>query len=122
MKTSSYLWKSRNGVFYARFLVPKFLRDPADKGREIRISTTTKDSREGVARARVLRVALDQAFHSGALCAQDILTARLQTLMSNFRRPPIGSGTFNTDIKDGRYVAADIKPGEGREAAETDAA
>lgn len=119
LKTSSYLWKSRNGVFYARFIVPKFLRDPADKGREIRISTTTKDPREGVARARVLRVAIDQAFHSGALCSRDILTARLQTLMSNFRRPPIGSGTFNTDIRDGRYVATDIKPGEGREAAET---
>ena len=88
-------------------------------GREIRISTTTKDPREGVARARVLRVALDQVFHSGALCSRDILTARLQTLMSNFRRPPIGSGTFNTDIRDGRYVATDIKPGEGKEAAET---
>jgi len=119
LKTSSYLWKSRNGVYYARFIVPKFLRDPNDKGREIRISTTTKDPREGIARARVLRVAIDQEFHSGALCSREILTARLFTLMSTFRRPPIGSGTFSTDIKDGRYVATDIQPGEGREAAET---
>ena len=39
--------------------------------------------------------------------------------MANFRRPPTGTSSFNTDIREGRYVATDIKPGEGKEAAET---
>jgi len=120
LKTASYLWKSRNGVYYARFVIPPSMREaPANLGREIRISTTTKDPRDGVARARALRVILDQMFYSGALCSRDILISRFQALMANFRRPPVGTSTFNTDIRDGRYVATDIKPGEGKEAAET---
>jgi integrase len=119
LKTHSYLAQSRNGVYYARFIVPKSLRVSGDLRREIRISTATKDPRDAAARARALRVLLDQMFYSGALCSRDTLTSRLQALMTNFRRPPVGSSTFSTDIRDGRYVATDIKPGEGKEAAET---
>ena len=119
MKTHSYLAQSRNGVYYARFIVPKSLRVSGDLRREIRVSTATKDPRDAAARARALRVLLDQMFYSGALCSRDTLTSRLQALMTNFRRPPVGSSTFSTDIRDGRYVATDIKPGEGKEAAET---
>jgi integrase len=114
---------SRNGVYYARFVIPQSMRNaPAKLGREIRISTTTKDPRDAVACARALRVILDEMFYSGGLCSRDLLISRFHALMAHFRPPPIGSSSFNTDIRDGRYVATDIKPGEGKEAAETIAA
>jgi len=71
LKTHSYLAQSRNGVYYARFIVPKSLRVSGDLRREIRVSTATKDPRDAAARARALRVLLDQMFYSGALCSRD---------------------------------------------------
>ena len=45
MHASAYLFQSRDGVYYARFVVPAQLRTPVES-REFRISTLTKDPRD----------------------------------------------------------------------------
>ena len=83
MKTASYLIKSRNGVYYARFVLPPSLRGTdTGLGREIRISTFSKDPREGVACARALRVELDVLAYAGKLLSRDALYNHLRVCMS----------------------------------------
>lgn len=112
MKTASYLIKSRNGVYYARFVLPPSLRG-ADTGlgREIRISTFSKDPRDAVAAARALRVELDLLAYAGKLFSRDALYNRLRACMSTFRRPPKGAMTYQVELPNGTIIR-DIKPGD----------
>lgn len=112
MKTASYLIKSRNGVYYARFVVPPSLRG-ADTGlgREVRISTFTKDPREGVACARALRVELDGLAYAGKLFSRDALYNHLRACMSFFRRPPKGAMTYQVELSNGTVIK-DVQPGD----------
>ncbi len=112
MKTASYLIKSRNGVYYARFVLPPSLRGTdTGLGREIRISTFSKDPREGVACARALRVELDVLAYAGKLFSRDALYNHLRACMSTFRRPPKGAMTYQVELPNGTIIR-DIKPGD----------
>jgi Fic family protein len=102
LKTASYLVKSRNGVYYARFVIPPALRG-ADTGlcREVRISTLSKDPRDGVACARVLRVALDRLVITSKVFSRDELYKYLRDCMSTFRRPPKDAMSYQIQRPDG---------------------
>ena len=112
MKTASYLIKSRNGVYYARFVLPPSLRGTdTGLGREIRVSTFSKDPRDGVACARALRVELDVLAYAGKLFSRDALYNHLRACMSTFRRPPKGAMTYQVELPNGTIIR-DIKPGD----------
>ena len=73
---ASYLVQTRNGVYCARFVVPLAYRGSSKSaGREIRVSTLTKDPRDAAARARLLRVVYDSLLHKGGVfCRERIST------------------------------------------------
>ena len=58
MLSSSYLQKSRNGVYFARFVIPAPQRSPTES-RDFKLSTGTKDPRHAKSTARYLRVLFD---------------------------------------------------------------
>lgn len=112
MKTASYLIKSRNGVYYARFVVPAALRgDAMGLAREVRISTLTKDPRAGVACARALRVAWDGLMRCGRVFSRTEIIHHLSVCINTFRRPPKDVMSYDIERPDGT-VYRDIKPGE----------
>ena len=111
MKTASYLIKSRNGVYHARFVLPPSLRGmDTGLGREICISTFSKDPRDGMACARALRVELDVLAFAGKLFSRDALYNHLRACMSTFRRLPKGAMTYQVELPNGTIIR-DIKPG-----------
>lgn len=110
MRSSTYAKQSRHAVVYARLVLPA-LR--AGKRHEVQISTGTKDPREGVARARFLRVVLERILASGTLPSSDLLIAMLRTAMANFRRPPPDAVKFDVGYDpSGKVVVSNVKPGE----------
>lgn len=99
-------------MYYARFVLPPSLRGmDTGLGREIRISTFSKDPREGVACARALRVELDVLAYAGKLFSRDALYNHLRACMSTFRRPPKGAMTYQVELPNGTIIR-DIKPGD----------
>ena len=112
MKTSAYLTKSRNGVYYARFVVPLSLRG-ADIGfpREIRMSTCTKDPRFALVCARALRVAWDKLLGQRKVSSHAQLLTVLRTAMNTFRRPPHEKMSYDVELPDGTVIRG-VQPGE----------
>ena len=112
LKTASYLVKSRNGVYYARFVLPLTLRS-VDIGfpREIRISTCTKDSRSALVCVRALRVAWDGLVGRREVSSHEQLLNVLRTTMSTFRRPLHGTMSYDVQLPDGTVIRG-IQPGD----------
>ena len=71
----------------------------------------TKDPRDGVACARVLRVELDVLAYSGKLMSRDVLYTHLRDCMSTFRRPPKDAMSYQVELSDGTVIK-DVKPGD----------
>lgn len=71
----------------------------------------TKDPRDGVACARVLRVELDVLAYSGKLMSRDVLYNHLRDCMSTFRRPPKDAMTYQVELSNGTVIK-DVKPGD----------
>lgn len=110
MRSSTYAKQSRHAVVYARLVLPA-LR--AGKRHEIQISTGTKDPREGVARARFLRVVLERLVAGPALPSPDHIIATLRAAMAQYRRPPPDAAKFDVSYDDaGKVVVSNVKPGE----------
>jgi integrase len=108
---SAYLFQSRNGVYYARFVVPAQLRTPVES-REFRISTLTKDPRDAKQRSRFLRVLVEHIWSSNHVPLRSSLVAYLQAQMTKFRKPAPGElSTFNAHKDDnGEWRFTDVKP------------
>lgn len=91
MLSSSYLQKSRNGVFFARFIVPASQRVPSD-GRDFKLSTGTKDPRHAKTIARFLRVLFDGFLSENATVLRTSAIAYLQAHMKKPTEPPLPFG------------------------------
>jgi integrase len=111
MKAASYLSKSRNGVYYARFVIPRQMRDQnASIGRELRVSTLTKDPRHGVARARALKVLVEDLAQSEGVFSRESLTTLLQANMTRYKTAkPAFSVAYD---EQGRPVPINIVAGQ----------
>ena len=95
MKAPSYVCLSRNGVYYARFVLPQYFLDPVQSTvRDIRISTLTKDPRDALRRARMLRLKMDMLLYSYTGTSRTDFISQLQRVMSQFKRPPPGVMSF----------------------------
>lgn len=112
LKTASYLVKSRNGVYYARFVLPLTLRS-VDIGfpRGIRISTCTKDSRSALVCVRALRIAWDGLIGRREVSSHAQLLNVLRATMSTFRRPSHGTMSYDVQLPDGTVIRG-IQPGD----------
>lgn len=95
MLSSAYLQKSRNGVYFARFVVPEQQRVPAD-GRDFKLSTGTKDPRHAKAAARRLGVLFDGFLLENATVARADAVAYLQASMKKQTVPPMPFGVERT--------------------------
>lgn len=91
MLSSAYLQKSRNGVYFARFVVPARQRVPADV-RDFKLSTGTKDPRHAKAAARYLRVLFDAFLMENATVTRASAVAFLQARMKKPTVPPMPFG------------------------------
>lgn len=91
MLSSAYLQKSRNGVYFARFVVPARQRVPAD-GRDFKPSTGTKDPRHAKAAARYLRVLFDAFLTENATVTSASAVAFPQARMKKPTVPPMPFG------------------------------
>ena len=112
MKTSAYLAKSRNGVYYARFVVPLTLRGVGPGfPREIRISTCTKDSRFALVCVRALRVAWDGLVGRREVSSPAQLLNALRATMSTLRRPLHGTMSYDVHLPDGTVIRG-VQPGD----------
>lgn len=112
---ASYLVQTRHGVYCARFVVPHAHRGSSKSaGREIRVSTLTKDPREAAARARLLRVLFDGLVHQGGVFCREHISKYFQSVMAQFKAPPPGTPKFGmeVDFATGKVKFDDIKPGE----------
>lgn len=112
---ASYLVQTRNGVYCARFVVPLAIRGSSKSaGREIRVSTLTKDPRDAAARARLLRVLFDGLVHQGGVFSREQISKYFQSVMAQFKAPPPGTPKFGmeVDFATGKVKFDDIKPGE----------
>ena len=112
---ASYLVQTRNGVFYARFVVPLAMRDSGSSvGREIRISTLTKDPRDAIARARLLRVLYEGLTFKGGVFSREHVTTHFKKIMAQFKAPPPGTPKFNVeyDFATGKATFSDVKADE----------
>lgn len=115
MKATAYLFQTRNGVYYARFIVPLAMRGSGStSGREIRISTLTKDPRDAASRSRILRVMYESLLYSGGVFSREKITTHLQNIMATFKAPPPGTPKFNVeyDFASGKAKFTDVKPDE----------
>lgn len=95
MLSSSYLQKSRNGVYFARFIVPASQRVPTD-GRDFKLSTGTKDPRHAKPIARFLRVLFDGFLLENAAVSRASAIAFLQ---ANMKKPTDLPMPFGVKIK-----------------------
>jgi hypothetical protein len=77
-KAPSYLWKNRYGVFYFRLIIPSEKCYKHHLKREIKKSLRTTNRQEAIAKARVLKVQLD-----------DILSHAVNNRPSNLADPGI---------------------------------
>jgi len=93
--SSSYLQKSRNGVYFARFIIPAPQR-AASGGREFKLSTGAKDPRHAKAAARRLRVLFDGFLLENATVARADAVAYLQARMKKPTVPPMPFGVERT--------------------------
>lgn len=91
MLSSSYLQKSRNGVYFARFIVPAPQRVPAES-RDFKLSTGTKDPRHARGMARFLRVLFETYLLENATVARASVIAHLQARMKKPTAPPMPFG------------------------------
>jgi integrase len=91
MLSSSYLQKSRNGVYFARFVIPAQQRVPAD-GRDFKLSTGTKDPRHAKSIVRYLRVLFDSFLMENATVQRASAIAFLQARMKKPTVPPMPYG------------------------------
>lgn len=91
MLSSSYLQKSRNGVYFARFVIPALQRVHAD-GRDFKLSTGTKDPRHAKSAARYLRVLFDGYLMENAIVTRTSAIAYLQARMKKPTIPPMPFG------------------------------
>lgn len=95
MLSSSYLQKSRNGVYFARFVIPAPQR-ATHGGREFKLSTGTKDPRHAKASARYLRVLFDGYLLENATVTRADAVAFLQSRMKKPTVPPMPFGVERT--------------------------
>ena len=112
---ASYLVQTRNGVFYARFVVPLAMRGSGlTTSREIRVSTLTKDPRDAIARARLLRVLYEGVNFQGGVFSREYVTTYFKKIMAQFKAPPPGTPKFNVeyDFTTGKATFSDVKPDE----------
>lgn len=112
---ASYLVQTRNGVFYARFVVPLAMRGSGQSiGREIRVSTLTKDPRDAIARARFLRVLYEGLTLQDGVFSREHVTTYFKKIMAQFKAPPPGTPKFNVeyDFTTGRATFSDVKTDE----------
>ena len=112
---ASYLVQTRNGVYCARFVVPLAYRGSSKSaGREIRVSTLTKDPRDAATRARLLRVLYDSLLHKGGVFCRESISTYFQSIMAQFKAPPPGTPKFGMeyDFATGKVKFEDVKPGE----------
>jgi hypothetical protein len=82
----SFLWRSRHGIYYFRFIVPETLRPILDGRREIRRSLGSSRRSEAVRRARLLAVRVETLFEElqgphGHLSSPEAVNARLSQLL-----------------------------------------
>lgn len=115
MKATAYLFQTRNGVYYARFIVPLAMRGTGStSGREIRIFTLTKDPRDAASRSRILRVMYESLLSAGGVFSREKITTHLQKIMATFKAPPPGTPKFNVeyDFASGKAKFTDVKPDE----------
>ena len=112
---ASYLVQTRHGVFYARFVVPLAMRGSGPSiGREIRVSTLTKDPRDAIARARLLRVLYEGLTLQDGVFSREHVTTYFKKIMAQFKAPPPGTPKFNVeyDFTTGRATFSDVKTDE----------
>lgn len=112
---ASYLVQTRNGVYCARFVVPVAFRGSSKSaGREIRVSTLTKDPRHAATRARLLRVLYESLLHKGGVFCRESISIYFQSIMAQFKAPPPGTPKFGMeyDFATGKVKFEDVKPGE----------
>ena len=115
MAAASYLVQTRNGVYCARFVVPLTHRGSSTSaGREIRVSTLTKDPRDAVARARLLRVLYESLLQQGGVFCRESISTYFQSIMAQFKAPPPGTPKFGMeyDFATGKVKFEDVRPGE----------
>ena len=91
MLSSSYLQKSRNGVYFARFVIPAPQRSPTES-RDFKLSTCTKDPRHAKSTARYLRVLFDSYLMENATVTRTSAIAYLQARMKKPTTPPMPFG------------------------------
>jgi len=115
LAAASYLVQTRNGVYCARFVVPLTHRGSSTSaGREIRVSTLTKDPRDAVARARLLRVLYESLLQQGGVFCRESISTYFQSIMAQFKAPPPGTPKFGMeyDFATGKVKFEDVRPGE----------
>lgn len=81
MLSSSYLQKSRNGVYFTRFVIPSAQRVLADNSRDFKLCTGTKDPRLAKSTERFLRVLFDTYLLETLAVARTSVISRGQALM-----------------------------------------
>ena len=86
MLSSSYLQKSRNGVYFARFVIPAPQRSRTES-RDFKLSTGTKDPRHAKSTARYLRVLFDIYLMENATVTRTSAIAYLQARMKKPTTP-----------------------------------
>ena len=91
MLSSSYLQKSRNGVYFARFVIPVPQRVPAES-RDFKLSTGTKDPRHAKITARYWRVLFDTFLMENATVSRTSAIAHLQAHMKKPTELPMPFG------------------------------
>ena len=91
MLSSSYLQKSRNGVYFARFVVPAPQRISTES-RDFKLSTGTKDPRHAKSTARYWRVLFDTFLMENATVSRANAIAYLQEHMKKPTVPPMPFG------------------------------
>ena len=102
-------------MYCARFVVPLTHRGSSTSaGREIRVSTLTKDPRDAVVRARLLRVLYESLLQQGGVFCRESIKTYFQSIMAQFKAPPPGTPKFGMeyDFATGKVKFEDVRPGE----------
>lgn len=102
-------------MYCVRFVVPLTHRGSSTSaGREIRVSTLTKDPRDAVARARLLRVLYESLLQQGGVFCRENISTYFQSIMAQFKAPPPGTPKFGMeyDFATGKVKFEDVRPGE----------
>ena len=108
MQSAAYLMKSRNGVYFARFVIPNDKRNPTDS-REFKLSTLTKDPRHAKALARRLRVLFESYLLQNVRPERQALIDYLRRNMTTQKPfPPIPFNAHKDESGEWRFT--DIKP------------